>query len=238
MTKKRLSFFLTVGVLLVCIVLFLIWSGGIFFSGSSEQDRSFSGEQYLTQFQEKGTYELIADKENIKGIVQEITLPETFSWETESVLIDGEKEQKIRCQYHQRGEDRKVVQTDGDGKVLKTVLCVDGVVTVTDGGTGESYESVWSEQFSPAALTQTADLSFFLETSLRNIDKAEVVTYENQQVLYVEYYFPELWQTERHYLSIDYGIPLYSETVYNGAIVAWSKTISFGTAALADEVFS
>ena len=53
----------------------------------------------------------------------------------------------------------------------------------------------------------------------------------------MEYEFEDLDQVERHWLSLDYGIPLRSESQVGGQTVYTGETVLFDTSAPDDSVF-
>lgn len=234
--RQKWSFGLTAVVLIVCIVLFLNYSSRRIFRRDQEQPHSFDGEEYLTAVEERGEVQLLVDKSNVKSIVEQMEPPEQFYWSTATTLTSEDGAKESTCRYWQKGDRAKAELLDGE-TLVQTVLRTGDTVTVQNPASGASYSASYSLQYSPQALTGTADLRFFLDTDSRYIRTAQLLEYQGEQVLYVEYEFEDLDQVERHWLSLDYGIPLRSESQVGGQTVYTGETVLFDTSAPDDSVF-
>ena len=234
--RQKWSFGLTAVVLIVCIVLFLNYSSRRIFRRDQEQPHSIDGEEYLTAVEERGDVQLLVDKSNVKSIVEQMEPPEQFYWSTVTTLTSEDGAKESTCRYWQKGDRAKAELLDGE-TLVQTVLRTGDTVTVQNPASGASYSASYSLQYSPQALTGTADLRFFLDTDSRYIRTAQLLEYQGEQVLYVEYEFEDLDQVERHWLSLDYGIPLRSESQVGGQTVYTGETVLFDTSAPDDSVF-
>lgn len=140
-----------------------------------------------------------------------------------SVQIDGEK---YRIEIS--GDEDKTITCDGKQvKAVNNQYFTSGIV--------ESSEAFsWNEQIG------VVDIDYFLNNADNELIKASFAKSVGRQggnIIYIEFYYPQLDQTEKFYISADYGIVLAAQT-YMGQTLTYRLTTSSFTADYSSEDIS
>ena len=69
-----------------------------------------------------------------------------------------------------------------------------------------------------------ADIEAILGTPDEDITDASLTEYLGYYVIYVEFVYPDLNQTERYWISLVHGLPLKAESLVDGELVYTATT--------------
>lgn len=162
--------------------------------------------------------------ENVRQVLSDIPRPEHLQWEMTTTLVSGENTliRKGICRY--REDLFRVELYDESGGAL--LLCAGGPdgVTLRDERYSGFTQLAYADQTSPEALLGMAPLSFLTTADAGTVSDAKLVEYGDGWAVYAEFTFEELSQTERYWVSLEYGVVLKAETLHGGEVVYLAET--------------
>jgi len=213
----------------VAVVVFIIWNRTEFnpVTPGTEIDMpadEFKNNPELVPFEAntQGVTPVI-DKSNIKEYLKTYKSPENIRWQVETKMTGTSGVSRQTINYYKKGS-REFIEVIESGKTIYTYSYSGGSVKVNNKITGESITVSSGEQYSKAAVMRMPEIEFFLEASTKQITDARFDLLDNRQVIFIEYTFPELNQTERYWISLEYGVVLKSESLASGNVVMSSET--------------
>ncbi len=176
--------------------------------------------------------------ENVRQVLRDIPRPEHLLWETAVTLHSGDAvlTRTGICRY--RGDLFRVELYDGSGEAL--MVCAGGPegVTLRDERYSGMTQLAYSEQTTPEALLGMAPLFFLTEAPEGTVTDARLVEYGDGWAVYAEFQTEELSQTEKYWVSLEYGVVLKAEAYHDGELVYEAGTTKLEKTESSADLFS
>ncbi len=218
--KEKSRLFLTFLIFAVISVLLFMWlpSAGtiVTTSPSTPMDSAeFSGDEL--DISEGGYETLKIDKKALEAMLQSYTEPSKLSMDITYTLSPSSADSLTTyIKYRKNGSRETVRYYSSDEKLLTTYTITANGVNVNDNSAGESYTLPANSIFTSDRLLGLPDLEWFYGASNSNVSEMRFDTLGDTRVIYIEYRYPRLSQTEKYWISTENGIVLRAETLMNG----------------------
>ncbi len=218
--KEKIKLFFTILIFAVISVLLFMWlpSAGtiVTTSPSTPMDsEEFSGDALELQEDDYETLEI--DKESLDAMLQSYEKPSKLSMDITFTLSPSSGNSSTTyITYDKSGSKETIRYYSAGNKLLTAYTITSNGVSVSDNSTGESYTLPANSIFTSDRLLGLPDLEWFYNASNSNVSEMRFDTLGDTRVIYVEYRYPRLSQTEKYWISTENGIVLRAETVMNG----------------------
>ena len=219
MREKRKLFF-TILIFVVISVILFNWlpSAGtiVTTSPSTPMDmQEFSGDKLDVSGDRYETAEIT--KEALEAMFKSFEKPTNLSMALTFTLSPSSDNISTTYITYDKNNSRETVKYYSAGnKLLKTYTITPRGVSVSDNSTGESYALPAGSIFSADRLLSLPDTEWFYSAAATNVSEMRFDTLGTTRVIYLEYRYPRLSQTEKYWISTENGIVLRSETALNG----------------------
>ena len=218
--KEKGKLFFTILIFAVISVLLFMWlpSAGtiVTTSPSTPMDSAeFSGDKLEVDEDSYETLEI--DKESLEAMLKSYEEPSNLSMDITFTLSPSSEDTSTTYIKYRKNGSRETVRYYGAGqKLLTTYTITSRGVSVSDNQTGESYTLPSNSIFTSDRLLGLPDLEWFYGAAESNVSQMRFDTLGNTRVIYLEYRYPRLSQTEKYWISTENGVILRSETLMNG----------------------
>lgn len=219
MREKRKLFFTILIFLIISVVLFkwLPMAGTIVTTApSTPMDmEEFSGDRLDVS---EDTYETTEiTKKSLEAMLKSYEKPSKLSMDITFTLSPSSDNVSTTYITYNKNSSRETIKYYSAGnKLLKTYTITQMGVSVNDNTSDESYTLPANSIFSSDRLLGLPDLEWFYSASSGNVSEMRFDTLGTTRVIYLEYRYPRLSQTEKYWISTENGIVLRSETQQNG----------------------
>lgn len=162
--------------------------------------------------------------DTLRNFLDQLAQPKNLYWHTKYEIHSGDTIQYSYASYTRVGTRQKVEQRSVSGKLEMTYTLTPSKVTIADARTGDKSTLALSH-YSYVTLLHMPELSYFYGTADENISAVRLEKINGLTALYVEFYFPEIKQTEKYWLSSEYGVPLLAESYLDGKLTLRTSTL-------------
>ncbi|MDP4151933.1 MAG: hypothetical protein Q8865_00630 [Bacillota bacterium] len=163
-------------------------------------------------------------KENIKAYLKTYKTPNTLYWNIKTTIYNGAASITNNARYYKKDGSELIEIYTANGGLQYSYSISGGNVKISNYLNGESFSTAASEQYSRSSLMRMPELSYFLNAPVKDITAARFELMDNRQILYVEYTSPSFSQTEKYWISLEYGVVLKSECYTAGHLTMAIQT--------------
>lgn len=240
----RRSFFAQAAVFAVMALLIVLWvrqmGQPIAITPSSPMPRSEFADnpELINPGLQEESYRLAeVSAGTVSSLLESYVMPADMYWSTTYSITVGEYSPILTAVFYSKEGLWRVDRFDALGRADETYIYYEDTVTIRDRKTGESSKLPFTSQYEIELLMYMPSMKTLAATDVKYIKDVRFDIFLNQKILYVECEFPETGQTEKYWISLEFGVPIVAESYINGTRYMHTTTTAIREEVQREELF-
>lgn len=168
------------------------------------------------------------NKEYLESMLNKISRPKTYTWETQITYTSGDKNLTFYGKQYLYQNKIRSEKLNQNFKLVQLSLFLDSTSYVIDNNTREYNIYKGERPYYPDIFLNISNpLAIIKTNSLDNISNISVDYLDNQSIIYFEIKDDSLSLTEKYWVSLSTGIPLRVESQLFGSLTYIMTTTTF-----------